>query len=291
MTDDPAGRAVPASIVRTATYTADHELLDAGAAARQLRAAAHGVLYLHGGWSSLVEGLADVVRANGGETPHPLDGGAAVDHDGDVVHGATLADGRALPAAAVVIAVNDPRRARRAARRTRPLAGSTPPPRRQCPCGWPTWTSPSVPSRSSGSPTSSASTTPVFLSVQSAVADVAPPDGAVIHVGRYLRPGDETGDHRAGLEHALDVAQPDWRDHVVDARYVPRSMVVGDHARPATRGPADRPTVDVAGRGRPGDRRRLGRPERDARGRVDPLRRRRRGGCSPVTPIGSSVPV
>ena len=87
----------------------------------------------------------------------------------------------------------------------------------------------------------------VYLTVQSDVARVAPPDGAVIHVGRYLSPGEEDGDHRAGLEHTLDVAQPGWRDHVVDARYVPRSMVSGDHARPATHGPADRPPVDVAG--------------------------------------------
>ena len=88
---------------------------------------------------------------------------------------------------------------------------------------------------------------PVYLTVQSDVARVAPPGGAVIHVGRYLSPGEEDGDHRATLEHTLDVAQPGWRDDVVDARYVPRSMVSGDHARPATRGPADRPPVGVAG--------------------------------------------
>ena len=45
----------------------------------------------------------------------------------------------------------------------------------------------------------------------------------------------------------LDLHQPDWRDHVVDARYVPRSMVSGDHARVATRGTAGRPDVDAAG--------------------------------------------
>ena len=55
-----------ASLVRTTTYSADTSLLDAGAATAQLRTAMHGVLYLHHGWSSLVDGLADVVRANGG---------------------------------------------------------------------------------------------------------------------------------------------------------------------------------------------------------------------------------
>jgi predicted NAD/FAD-dependent oxidoreductase len=41
--------------------------------------------------------------------------------------------------------------------------------------------------------------------------------------------------------------QPGWQDHVVDARYVPRSMVCGDHARAATRGVLDRPGVTAAG--------------------------------------------
>ena len=66
VTDDEAGRALLASLVRTSTYAGDLDLLDAGAATRQLRRAAHGVLYLHRGWSSLVSGLADVVRAGGG---------------------------------------------------------------------------------------------------------------------------------------------------------------------------------------------------------------------------------
>ena len=79
------------------------------------------------------------------------------------------------------------------------------------------------------------------------MATVAPPGGAVLHIARYLRPSEEDGDHRASLEAVLDVAQPDWRDHVVDARYVPRSMVAGDHARRATHGTDGPAAVDVAG--------------------------------------------
>jgi hypothetical protein len=47
----------------------------------------------------------------------------------------------------------------------------------------------------------------------------------------------------------LDAHQPDWRDHVVDARYVPRSLVSGDHVRVATGGVVGRATVDAAGVG------------------------------------------
>ena len=88
---------------------------------------------------------------------------------------------------------------------------------------------------------------PVYLTVQSDAARVTPRDGAIIHVGRYLRPGEEHGDHRPGLERVLDVCQPGWRDHVVDARYVPRSMVCGDHARVDTCGVRGRPGTQVAG--------------------------------------------
>ena len=102
----------------------------------------------------------------------------------------------------------------------------------------------------------------IFVTVPSSVADVAPDGGDVIQVARYLRPGEEHGDHRPGLEAVLDAHQPDWRDHVVDARYVPRSLVSGDHARPATHGHGRPPGVDAAGVRGLARRRRLGRTDR-----------------------------
>jgi phytoene dehydrogenase-like protein len=242
--DDPAARAVAASVLRTATYTGDHTLLDAGSAARQLRAAALGVLYLHDGWSSLVDGLAGVIQAAGG-TIRTRAAVAAVEHD-HAVRSVRLADGTTLGADAAVVAVNDPRRA----------AGLLDGPGAE-PVG--EAAAASVPVRvahldvalrplpAPRYPNVLGLDEPVYLTVQSDVARMAPPGGAAIHVARYLSPGEEDGDHRGSLEHTLDVAQPGWRDHVVDARYVPRSMVTGDHARPATRGPADRPPVGVAG--------------------------------------------
>jgi phytoene dehydrogenase-like protein len=244
VTDDPAGRATLASVVRTATYSADLSILDAGAATSQLRAAAHGVLYLHHGWASLVEALADVVRRHGGEivTGCPA---SAVEHD-DRVRAVHLADGRTLAATGVVVAVNDPRRAARllegeAASRLGDVAATALPVRmahldvalRPLP--------------SSRFPNLLGIDEEIYLNVPSSVASCAPQGGAVIHVGRYLRPGEEHLDHRPGLEAVLDLHQPDWRDHVVDARYVPRSLVSGDHARRATRGSGGRATIAVAG--------------------------------------------
>ena len=241
---DPAGRALLASALRTATYTADHSLLDAGAALRQLRAASHGVLYLHHGWSTLVDALADVVRAGGGEIRTRATV-AAIDHD-DSVRAVHLVDGTAIAADAVVVAVTDAHRVAallsgHAAERITSAADTMVPVHmahldvalRPGPC--------------SRFPNILGLDAPVYLTVQSDVADVAPDGGAVIHVGRYLRPDEVAGDHRAVLEATLDVAHPDWRDDVVDARFVPRSTVCGDHARVATRGTAGRASVDAAG--------------------------------------------
>ena len=246
VTDDPAGRLALASVIRTSTYSADTSLLDAGAATAQLRAALRGVLYLHGGWSTLVDGLADVVRAHGGIvlTGTPV---AAVEHD-HVVHAVRLADGRTLPAAAAVVAVNDPARAARlldgeAATRLSAAAGETVPVR----MAHLDLAMRPLPSRRF--PAVLGIDDAIFVTVPSSVADVAPEGGDVIQVARYLRPGEEHGDHRPGLEAVLDAHQPDWRDHVVDARYLPRSMVSGDHARVATGGSGGRPGVEAAGVG------------------------------------------
>ena len=244
VTDDEQGRLVLASLIRTTTYSADTSILDAGAAVAQLRAAMHGVLYLHHGWSSLVDGLADIVRANGGivMTGTPAEG---VEHD-DEVHGVRLADGRTLPAAAVIVAVNDARRAAGllegdGATNLGHVGAHTVPVR----MAHLDVAMRPLPSRRF--PALLGLDDAIFVTVPSSVADVAPDGADVIQVARYLRPGEESGNHRAGLEAVLDAHQPDWRDHVVDLRYVPRSMVAGDHARHATGGTSGRPSVDAAG--------------------------------------------
>lgn len=241
---DPLTRDVARSLLRTTTYTGDLTLLDAPAAARQLRAAVHGVLYLHDGWSSLVDALAMVVRNSGGTimTGMPV---AAVEHD-DAVRTVRLADGSTHRVDAVVLAVRDGACATTlldgpGAVRLADAVGA------QVPVRMAHLDVALRPLPARRFPNVFGIDDRVFLTVQSDVARIAPPGAAVVHVGRYLRPDDERLDHREALERVLDVAQPSWRDDVVDVRYVPRSMVAGDHARPATGGPAGRPGVDAAG--------------------------------------------
>lgn len=241
--DDPA-RQFLESVVRTSTYTADHSLLDAGDVGRQMRLASRGVLYIDGGWSSLVDGLAAVIRSHGGEIRlgSPV---AAVEHDSQV-RAVRLRDGSTVGADAVVVAAADARRV--AALLDGPgqerVAAAT---AAVVPVRMAHLDVALRPLPHDRFPNVFGLDEPVYLTVPSDVAAVAPTDGAVISVGRYLTPGEETGEHRASLERVLDIAQPGWRDHVVDARYTPHSMVSGDHARWATGGVAGRVRADAAG--------------------------------------------
>ena len=84
---------------------------------------------------------------------------------------------------------------------------------------------------------------PLYASVHSSYAEVAPEGGAVIHLGRYLAP-DERVDPAAArreLEALLEQIQPGWRGHLVHARFAPASLVM--HALPEARsgGVAGRP--------------------------------------------------
>src|SRR5688572_4468204 len=86
-------RRVVSGIARVATYTAALDQLSAVVAAEQLKGAVFdGVMYIDGGWRSLIDGLADAARAAGAE-----------------IHtGARIDDISELDAKAVLIAAGGP---------------------------------------------------------------------------------------------------------------------------------------------------------------------------------------
>lgn len=239
------GRQLAEALLRTANYAADFDLLDAGAATRQLRNAMRGVHYVDGGWQTIVDDLAGIVVANGGRIWFGVPV-RSIHHDGTATRGLTLDDGTELDADRVIVAVSDARRA--AALLDGPplvdleVAAGTLVPIRMAHLDVAVRP---LPQRHRL--TVLGIDRRVFVSTPSDVAAVAPDDGAVVSVGRYLAPDEEGVDHRAELEAALEAVQPGWTDHAVDVRYVPRSMVAGDHPRVATRGTIGRPTVGIAG--------------------------------------------
>jgi hypothetical protein len=81
---------------------------------------------------------------------------------------------------------------------------------------------------------------PLYLSVHSASARLAPEGSALVQIVRYLRT-DETAD-RKQLEAFADLLLPGWRGEVEIARFLPNMIV--SHAIPA---PAGRAPVQIPG--------------------------------------------
>ena len=79
---------------------------------------------------------------------------------------------------------------------------------------------------------------PVYFSVHSAIARLTPEGGALIHVSKYLPPGEEAGQAvRNELESLMEMMQPGWRAQVVHERFIP-SLTVTHAQLTAARGGA-----------------------------------------------------
>lgn len=93
---------------------------------------------------------------------------------------------------------------------------------------------------------------PLYFSVHSASARLAPEGGALVHVAKYLPPGrHDAGAVEDELEAFCDLVQPGWRDHVVERRFLPSMLVTGALAasgreRPGPKVPGS-PRLLVAG--------------------------------------------
>jgi phytoene dehydrogenase-like protein len=225
---------------RVATFVAEPERLSAGGALRQLQMALRkNVLYLDGGWQTLVDGLARRAREAGARIVARADV-AAIEHDGGRVRGVRLADGdvwtapfvvAALPPDAVDALLGRERPAARVAVRMATLdlgLAALPRPDRRAVFGL---------------------GRPLYFSLHSAVARLARPGTSLVHAAYYL------GDDRrppAAIEAELlafvDRVQPGWRSDVIERRFVPELTVA--HALPLASegGLAGRPAVAVAER-------------------------------------------
>jgi phytoene dehydrogenase-like protein len=237
-TTQPVIRRFIEAAVRLATYTHAPELLDAGFALRLVGTQPKALL-LDGGWQTLVDGLNHAARSAGARLVSSARV-MAVDL-GDETHTVRLADGTTVQTEAVVLAtepavaaqvVADGRHAalRHWAAQTLPLYVACldvglrhlPDPDRLVVLDF---------------------DRPLYYSVHSRSSRLAPPDGALIHTIKYLRP-DEKGDtraHRRELEEWLDRLQPGWRDVVVAQQFLPHIQVSSDMIQARRGGPAGRP--------------------------------------------------
>ena len=238
-------RALVHALIRLTSYCHASDSIGAGAALAQLAASLRGVLYLDGGWQSLVAELRESALRSGvvlraGEAVR------AVEHDARV-RGVVLADGTRLPASAVIL-TGGPREAsdlvdggqhpelERHAKGTLAVRAACldlalarlPRPKRLFALGIDEAT---------------------YVSVHSAHARLAPQGAALIQAARYLRPDEsaERGALEAELEAVVDALQPGWRSQLVSKKLLRELVVAHDVPRASAGGLAGRPAAAVPG--------------------------------------------
>lgn len=219
----PDVRGLVEALFRLTTYAGNPSRQSAGAAVAQLQTALrHNVRYVDGGWRVLVDGLRRAAEAAGAR----IETGAAavsIEHDA-AARAVRLADGTSVPAGHVVMA-GGPDAARSLVARSEETSLGA-------------WATAAVPVRAAcldvGLSRLPDTRTlfavgidrPLYFSVHSAVARLAPQGGAVVHAAKYL--GDGEADPKsveAELEGWLDSLQPGWRDVAVERRFLPKVTV------------------------------------------------------------------
>jgi len=239
-TRNRAAQAFLRALIRLSTYANAPDEQCAGTAIAQLQMARGGVLYIDGGWNSLVERLAEAATAAGAETrcSQRIE---QVLVENDKVSGVRFADGTVCRAANVLVAAppqtlvdllpDIETAVHRFARTTRPArAACLNVGLRRLP--------------DSEHLFGLGVDEPTYFSVHSLAARLGPDGTALIHLARYLSPDDRPDPKqvREQLESQLDLMQPGWRDELIAERFFPSLVVV--------------PAIDLAGQrgryGRPG---------------------------------------
>jgi len=244
-------RLVAGALTRVSSYANAPDQHSGGAALRQIqRALAGGVRYLDGGWRTLVSGLEDAARKADvsictasrvvGVEPAGVGAGAG--------WRVRLASGETLAAPAVVLALGPSEASAlidgganavlsRHAREAVPARAacldvalsSLPRPKARFLLGV---------------------DEPFYFSVHTGAAKLGPAGGALIHVARYLAPGEspERASLEPELEGLLDRMQPGWRERVV-AKKLMRDLPVAHGVPLASQGgEAGRPGIALHAR-------------------------------------------
>jgi phytoene dehydrogenase-like protein len=234
---DPTVRQLIEMLVRVTTFTNDPHRQSAGAAIEQLQLSLSGVLYLDGGWQTIVDGLRRVAVDAGARVMSPAPVVSLETRDRRNVHGVRLSDGTVVPASAVII-TGAPDEVRQLTGTQYPDVGpavrvatldvglrTLPKPRRTVAFGL---------------------ETPLYFSVHSSVARLAPEGGALIHASMYLHPSENAGaDVERELNALMDMMQPGWRELVESKRFLPNVTVTHAQLTAATGGLAGRPAPRV----------------------------------------------
>ena len=234
------------TFIRMATYTNSPTRFSAGSALAQLQLASKGnIWYIDGGWQTLVDGLYQAALAAGVKVTTRARIASVERDERGAVRGVRLADGTEYSTTAVVIAA-DPQTActlvdggeqtvlRQWVEQVIPLKMACltvalrrlPQPELKVVFGF---------------------DQPLYLSIHSAYARLAPTGGALIYLGKYLDPDVPTdpSTNQKELETMLDLVQPGWRNEVATSQFLPHMTVSQAIVTAAQGGQRGRPGPEV----------------------------------------------
>jgi phytoene dehydrogenase-like protein len=228
-------------LFRVSSYAHAPSAMSAGAALRNLqRTSKNGVTYLDGGWQFLVDQLT--ARSQAPELTYPVDIRQAtvtrLHRAGPSRFSLELAEGDQVDCNAVVLAVG-PR-----------VAASI--------LGQPELWNEALPIHAAcltfglrrlprpDRLFALGLDQPLYLSVHSAHAALAPEGAALVHVARYRAPDEEldAAALRLELEHYAEMVQPGFGEQVLVERFAPKLLVSNWLPKALSRGYAGRPAVE-----------------------------------------------
>lgn len=231
------------ALVRLSTYGNDPERQSGGDALAQLQLAFDAsVLYVHGGWSTIVEALREAATEAGVD----IRAGDRAESVAVAPSGIEARTGsRTIHAGAVVLATGP----REAADLTTGDVSET----------LRGWASEAAPAYAAcldvcldELPAPRATFAlgvdqPIYLSVHSAVSRLAPEGKSLVHCMKYLgpRPSGDPGADERELEGAMDLLQPGWRAAVAHTRFLPKMLVTHGVSLASAGGAGGRPGPSV----------------------------------------------
>jgi phytoene dehydrogenase-like protein len=240
VSSDEKVRKFLAALGRVSNYcTAAQEQLASDTLAQIKLALINGVLYLDSGWQSLVDQLSQLASRQGTQ----LQAEARVASINEETHQVTLSSGELLRAKSVLLAVPPkealsllPNAAKSELQEK--LDDSLP---IQAACLDVALSTLSKPAHQ----IVLGFDDPLYYSVHSGFAKLAPDGVAVLHVAKYLQANEDTKQNEQQLEGFLELIQPNWRSHLLHKRFLPQMTVTHWMAQTKTQGLAGRPATSL----------------------------------------------
>jgi phytoene dehydrogenase-like protein len=240
LSQSPNVRAVLAAMLRLTSYVHAPETADGQALLDQLHGGlARSVLYLDGGWGTIIEGLRSAsielgvcLRSNSRV--------ALVERG--LEWRVTLADGSTVETRSVILAVN-PEQVGTLYPAVGQLQYVTDAVCAKVACldlGLARLPRPEI-------LFALGVDRPLYFSVHSAAARLAPEGAALVHLLRYLEPGEKSTGHQlvAELEELMDLTQPGWRHFEQTRQFLPAMPVISSIPLAAKGGMNARPPITV----------------------------------------------